>query len=219
MNGPATMSDQTAGTPPVRTRTVSAFDLPAFPPLAAVRDRSQEVAERSARLREDGYAAGYQAGLDAAEEEISRDRDEHRQAARRLGAAAAALEEAARGLANRDEVTLGELEREAVALGIALATELVGRELAATPEPVVDALRRAVALVPDRGDPVVRVHPADEATTREAIDAGILGWSGDVSVVADGGVEPGGCIVDVGPCRVDAQIGSAIERLRAAAGV
>jgi flagellar assembly protein FliH len=216
MNGPATMLPaHDAAAVPDGTPSVSAFDLPAFPPLAAVRDRAQEAAERTTRLREDGYAAGYQAGLDAAAREIERDRAEHRQAAQRLSAAAAALEAAARNLNARDQVSLDELEREAVALGVSLATELVGRELAVTDTPVVDALRRAVALVPDRGVPVVRVHPADDETTREAIAADILGWSGDVSVVADPGVEPGGCVVDVGPCRIDAQIGPAIERLRA----
>ena len=34
--------------------------------------------------------------------------------------------------------------------------------------------------------------------------------------VGDRAVEPGGCIVDVGECRIDAQIGTAIERLRSA---
>ena len=35
-----------------------------------------------------------------------------------------------------------------------------------------------------------------------------------VRVVPDEGVEPGGCVVDAGPCHVDAQIGPALARAR-----
>jgi len=36
-----------------------------------------------------------------------------------------------------------------------------------------------------------------------------------VHVIADPSVEAGGCVVEAGPCRIDAQIGPAIERARA----
>lgn len=200
------------------TRAITTFDAPALPPLAALQDRSAEAAERTARLREDGYAAGFQSGLDAAAATVAHEIAEHRRAAERLGTAAATLEAAARHLLARDSVSLGELADEAMAIGTTLAVELVGRELRATDEPVRDAIRRAITLVPSRGTPVVRVHPADLATAQDAVAADIVQWNGDVDIVADPGVEPGGCVVDVGECRIDAQIGTAIERLRVAAG-
>ena len=82
--------------------------------------------------------------------------------------------------------------------------------------PVLEALGRAVRLRPDRGDSIVRVHPDDLAVATAAVTTEPTGWPGDVQVVGDRSVEPGGCIVDVGECRIDAQIGTAIERLRSA---
>lgn len=195
---------------------VVTFDAPSLPPLAAVRDRADETVERAARLREDGYVGGYEAGWAASQADVERELAEHRRAAERLAGAARALEDAARDLARRDHLELASIEHDVVALATALAVDLVGRELAVTDEPVVDALRRAAALVPDRGTPLVRVHPDDEQTARDAVAADILTWTGDVTVVPDARVEPGGCVVDVGPCRIDAQLGPAIERLRAA---
>lgn len=195
---------------------ISPFEVPSLPPMAALRDRSEEAAERSMRLREDGYVAGYQAGLDAAAQDVAREVAEHRAAAERLSAAAAALEAAARALSARDALALDELTGEAFLIGVELATELVGRELRAMDEPVREAIRRAVTLLPERGAPVVRVHPDDLATATEAAAAELVTWHGDVTVVPDAGVERGGCVVEVGDCRIDAQLAPAIERLRTA---
>lgn len=193
---------------------IAPFEVPSLPPLSAVRDRSEEAAERSMRLREDGYVAGYQAGLDAAARDVEREIAEHRTAAARLSAAAAALESAARDLVARDAITLDELAEEAFGIGVELAVAIVGRELRATDEPVREAIRRALSLLPERGTPVVRVHPDDLATATEAVDAELLVWHGDATILPDHGVEPGGCVVEVGDCRIDAQISPAIDRLR-----
>jgi flagellar assembly protein FliH len=194
---------------------ITAYDAPALPPLAALRDRADEAAECRALMREDGFAAGYQAGLDAAAHHIASELADHRSAAERLQAAAMAFEAAARDLSRQDAVALADVEREAIELAVALAEELVGYELTSVDEPVRDALTRAAALLPDRGTPVIRVHPADEATTVDATASSVLTWGGEVSIVADPSVERGGCVVDVGPCRIDAQLASAIGRMRA----
>ena len=168
------------------------------------------------RLREDGYVAGYQAGLDAAIEDVAREVSEHRAAATRLATAAAALEAAVRDLAARDALALDALTEEAFRVGVELAAELVGRELRVLDEPVREAIHRALTLLPERGTPVVRVHPEDLATATEAIEAELLVWHGDASVVPDHGVERGGCVVEVGDCRIDAQLSPALDRLRTA---
>ena len=49
-------------------------------------------------------------------------------------------------------------------------------------------------------------------------DPGAIEQDQTAEIVADPTVEPGGCIVDVDACSIDAQIGSAIERMRAALG-
>ena len=196
------------------------FEAPALPPLAAFRDRAEEAGERAQQRREagyaDGYAAGYEMGLAQAARDGEAEALEHRRAATRLGQAADALQRAAADLAARDAAALAAIESDVLQLAFGLAEAIVGHELRATDTPVLDALARAARLLPDRGDSVVRVHPDDLAVAAAAVSAEPAGWPGDVQVVGDRNVEPGGCVVDVGECRIDAQVGAAIERLRAA---
>ena len=81
-----------------------------------------------------------------------------------------------------------------------------------SPSLSVDALTRAMALVPRGEDLVVRLHPGD-VTTSEELQALVADAS--VKVVSDPDVEIGGCVVEAGPCRIDAQVGPAMERARA----
>ncbi len=196
------------------------FEAPALPPLAAFRDRAEEAGERAKQRREagyaDGYSEGYQIGLAQAAHDGEAEALEHRRAAARLGQAADALQRAAADLAGRDAVALTAIEADVLNLALGLAEAIVGHELRAIDAPVLEALGRAVRLRPDRGDSIVRVHPDDLAVATAAVTTEPTGWPGDVQVVGDRAVEPGGCIVDVGECRIDAQIGTAIERLRSA---
>lgn len=196
------------------------FEAPALPPLAAFRDRREEATEQVQLRREagysDGYAEGYQTGLAQASRDVEAAAIEHRRAAVRLEQLAGVLQQAAADLASRDALALASIEADVLALARALAEEIVGHELRATDAPVLDALARAARLAPDRGAPVVRVHPGDAAVAEAAVAGDPGRWNGSVQIVADAGVEPGGCVVDVGACRIDAQIGPAIERLRAA---
>lgn len=196
------------------TPRIDSYTVPALPPLAAVRDRAEEARERRMQLREDGFADGFQAGLDAAAAQIDAELAEHRRAAGRLDRLADALGDAVRDLAARDRVALEDIEADVVALAVSLAEAILERELAIVDEPVLEALRRAVRLLPDRGAPLVRVHPDDATTTSAAVAADVLRWPAGVSVVPDRSVEPGGCVVEVGSCRVDAQLATAIERMR-----
>lgn len=202
-----TTRETTPGTP---------FDIPVLPTMATIRDRHDEIAERSARLRDEGYRDGYQNGQDAAARYVDAAVADHRSASERFARASAVLEAAADELRRRDGVGIADLEREAIELAVELAVEIVGRELAVTDEPVLDALQRAARLVPDRGEPTLRVHPDDASAVRDLVAAEPVTWTASARVVADGSIERGGCVVDVGACRIDAQIGTAIERLRAA---
>ena len=75
-------------------------------------------------------------------------------------------------------------------------------------------MRRSAVLLPDRGPVLVRVHPLDLETARTAAP----GWFGEVrsvEIVADATIDRGACALAVGPLRIDAQISSALERMRA----
>lgn len=192
------------------------FEAPALPALIGRREHERESAERSARLRDQGYLDGHAAGWAAAQNDVDAARTDHRRSAERLDSVADALGAAVAELESRDGVALADIHADVVALAARLATEIVGRELRAVDQPVLEALGRVAALRPDRGEVVIRVNPVDLATAEEAVDADLLHWPAGARVVADPTIEPGGCVADVGSCRIDAQLGPAIERMRLA---
>ena len=59
------------------------------------------------------------------------------------------------------------------------------------------------------------VHPDDARVARDVL-ADDHHWQNAVEVVGDLRVEPGGCVLEGGECHIDAQIGPALDRVRAA---
>lgn len=189
-------------------------------------------AEVFAEARTEGYAAGFAAGhaeglaqarseVDAALTAQRAAEAEHTAATRaleaeiaRLANAAETLEAAAADLRSRDTVAVAAVEAAVVDLAVELTELALQRELAA-PESTLEALRRAVPLTPDRGRPVVRVHPDVVAAVREHVNTPdapppLAG----ADVIGDPAIDIHGCVVDVGDCRVDAQLTTAVTRLR-----
>lgn len=193
---------------------------PSLPPVATLPDPNAPVEpapterdEAIVALREEARRAGFAAGRDDGWDAGFRaGRDEARaQAASLLAALAAAADD----LRARDAVALGDVEDVAVGLAFDVVDALVGRELAVAEAPGRDGLARAVGLVPERGTVEVRLHPSQAIAPDELAD---LLPGRDVVLVADASVEETGCVVDVGPCRVDAQIGPALARVREVLG-
>jgi len=223
---PTTMPQPTTTPPPAKapanapvakeSASAQRFEAPALPALIGRREHERESAERSARLRDQGYLDGHAAGWAAAQHDIDAALADHRRSAERLDSVANALGGAVVDLEGRDGVALANIHADVVALAARLATEIVGRELRAVDQPVIEALGRVVALRPDRGEVVIRVNSVDLATAEEAVEADLLHWPDGARVVADPAIEPGGCVADVGSCRIDAQLGPAIERMRLA---
>jgi flagellar assembly protein FliH len=191
MDLPADTSGRTDG-------SVGSPSLPAGAPAT--------MADRIETARAEGYAAGYEAATaDAAGgQEAARAAQLARFSDALIAAAAAAA--AVRAEMVRD------LEAEAVHLAFELAEAIVRRELTLSHCVSVEALRRAIGLVPHGEDVLVRVHPGDVVDPQELV---AMLPEAVVKVVSDPAVEQGGCVVEAGPCRIDAQIGPAIERARA----
>jgi flagellar assembly protein FliH len=152
-----------------------------------------------------------------AEERLRAELDDER--ARRcheLERAATALREAADEVLEARLAACRVVEDEVARLAFELASVIVGRELELAQAPGLDALRRALRLVPDEDRLVVRLHPDDLQAARQAAEQAVAGErvSGSLELVADPDVERGGCVVEAGPCRIDAQVGPAIERVR-----
>jgi flagellar assembly protein FliH len=154
---------------------------------------------------ERGLSEGYRAGLEQAVQEITA----------RLGGALSALTTAAQQLSATEAATLAELDGRVTAFALDVAEEIMGHELAAASDPGRDALVRAIALAPDRGQLTARLNPADLAGLESVED---LAPGREVAIVADPAVAPGGCILDVGACRIDAQLGPALDRVRGVLG-
>lgn len=145
----------------------------------------------------------------------------HRRATTDAAAASQSLAGALDQLHRTDLTRVHDVEQQVLRLALALAEEIVGREIRTDDGLVVAAATRALSLAPDRGPVLLRVNPADVAAVRAALDletaetpAGHL--SSTVQVMADPSIERAGAVAEVGPLRIDAQISSAIARIREA---
>jgi len=167
-------------------------------------------AEGHAEGKAVGYAEGYQQGnAEAAERALQamREREE------RLTSALQALSSAARECSERQAVAIDDIERSIVTAIFDLAETLVGRELSHTRTPGRDALARALAMAKSHGPATARLHPDDIETLGTLTD---IAPGRVIEIVPDPSVEVGGCVLEAGAQRVDAQIGTAIARAKKA---
>ncbi|MGY1685827.1 FliH/SctL family protein [Geodermatophilus sp. SYSU D00867] len=181
-------------------------------------------AEELARLREfaraEGHGAGYAEGLaeagrvvaEAEAEAAARLADAQARWERRMASATAALGAAVAAL-DAAVVPTAEDVRDTIVEGVlTLVEDLLGRELSASTTAGVDAVRRALTLVPADAPAVVRLHPDDLA---EVPPAALAALPRSVTVVGDDAVERAGAVAECGPRRVDAQLSTALARVRA----
>ena len=156
--------------------------------------------------RRTGFEAGYSAGLAAAA--ASAAEGESRRSAE-VARAVTALMEAAVALRLQQSQDLSVIDDELTEAAFSIATAVLDRELAVTESPGADAIARALALAPE-GETVVRLNPTDVAAL------GDIECGRDLTVVPDPAVELGGCLLEVGACRIDAQLSTALDRVRKA---
>ncbi|MGY1772922.1 FliH/SctL family protein [Blastococcus sp. SYSU D00813] len=206
-----------------RTTVRRAADLP-VPNGRGVLRLGDVYAEELARLREharrEGFAAGHAEGVAAAAgamaeaEQAAQARlaDSQARWERRLVSATAALGAAATQLEQAAVPAAEELRDQVLDAVLVLVEDLLGRELATVDSAGVDALRRAMTLLPADAPSVVRLHPDDLA---EVPAEALAALPASVTVVGDLSVERAGAIGECGVQRVDAQLGSALARVRA----
>ncbi|MGY1747459.1 FliH/SctL family protein [Blastococcus sp. SYSU D00695] len=205
-----------------RTTTRRAADVP-VPNGRGVLRLGDVYAEELGRLREqarrEGFAAGHAEGISAAATALAdtelaaqqrlaeaQQRWERRlvSATAAMGAAVTQLEQAAVPLAE-------ELREEVLTSVLVLVEDLLGRELASVDTAGVDALRRAMTLLPTDTPSVVRLHPDDLA---EVPAEALAALPPTVTVVGDLSVERAGAVAESGVQRVDARLGTALARVR-----
>jgi flagellar assembly protein FliH len=181
-------------------------------------------AEELARLREfaraEGHGTGYAEGLAEAGRVVARAEaeaaarlaDVQARWERRMASATAALGAAVTAL-DAAAVPTAEDVRETLLDGVlTLVEDLLGREVAASTTAGLDAIRRALTLLPSDAPAVVRLHPGDLA---EVPPSALAALPPSVTVVGDEDVERAGAIAEGGSRRVDAQLSTALARVRA----
>jgi flagellar assembly protein FliH len=172
-----------------------------FPELAVPRPAEERLAaaeaEREAEL-DAARAAGFEEGLAAGRAEVSA-------AARALANAAAQLDEATASAA-------ADVEPVAVELALRIAEKVLGGELAARPEAVLDVVRGALRRLTEPLPATLLVNPEDAELVRGALADIGTEHGGELSVREERRVDRGGCVVQTRAGELDAQIGAQLER-------
>jgi flagellar assembly protein FliH len=174
---------------------------------------------RGEQARVGGHAAGYAAGLRAAEIETQALRTalerEHAaalsRATGRLADSAALLEAAAAALDARTAPLLHSVNDALAEGAIDIAEAVVASELSGEGASAAAALRRALATVEADAVHTVRLHPADIETLGESALAGDR-----VRFVADPSLQRGDAVSEFADGYLDARVATAFARARSA---
>jgi flagellar assembly protein FliH len=112
-------------------------------------------------------------------------------------------------LARPFEVLDAEVERELLTLAMALARQIVRRELKTDPTQIIGIIREAIAVLPVSAREVrVHLHPEDAAVVREhlAPTESERAWA----IVEDPVMARGGCQITSATSRIDARLESRV---------
>jgi flagellar biosynthesis/type III secretory pathway protein FliH len=173
---------------------------------AASAERAALEAEHQRQLQE-AYAAGVADGEAAGRAAESA----------RLHSALLAAEGAAALLREGDRRWTATLEENVCALAVAVARQVIGRELVGDVAALTDLVRRALSEFPLDQAIVVRVHPADLAALAGAATAGSAGDlvapNRETRWIADANVPAGGCVLEGRERIVDGRVDTALERV------
>lgn len=183
-------------------------DLASLPHLSYLGPDEQRAEEVRARGYEDGRTAGMAQGLF---EGRARGEAEARLACQgQILATLGSLESAAMTARSDDALVAASLADSLVHVALQLAEAIVGYEVSVSNSPGRDAIRRALAMAPDTGPLVARLHPADVAM----LDAAELAEGRDIQVLADMSVPRGGCLLRTSVGMIDALLSTAVDRVR-----
>jgi flagellar assembly protein FliH len=173
-----------------------------FPELAVPRPVEERLAAAEAEHEAElaaARAAGYEEGLAAGRAEVSA-------AAGALAAAAARLDEVS-------DTAAADAEPVAVELALRIAQKVLGGELEARPELVLDVVRGALRRLTEPLPATLLVNPEDAEPVRAAIADLSVEHGGELSVREERRIERGGCVVRTRAGEIDAQITAQLERV------
>ncbi|MBM2617381.1 flagellar assembly protein [Actinoplanes sp. LDG1-06] len=169
----------------------------------------------------EGWAQGQREAAVAAENAHARARATEQAYEQRRATALAqavnALGRAVTELENQLMPTFGELQEVLLAHAFELAEAIIGRSLDDPQGRTADAVRRAMAAVPEAGSLVVSLHPEDfHVLVGEGGDTEFEYEGRRVRLRPDPALRPGDAIAETGMATVDATIAAAVTRAREA---
>lgn len=162
-----------------------------------------EIEEVERQAYEEAYAKGREAGIAAA-------KAEYQQILAQANAQVARLEQIVNALAEPLKDVDEQVETELTHLALAVARQLVRRELRVDPAQVIAIIRETIALLPAAARDVrVHLHPEDAAVVRERLAATTTdrAWT----LVEDPVMTRGGCRVTIEHAHIDARLETRIN--------
>ena len=188
----------------------------------AVRRRAHQMLRAAEREAQDLVAAARAQAAERAQEghregALQGRAEALREARAQLRELAAALALALAGVRTLEERIRAEAAESVTALGLAVAERIVG-EAAADADVTRRAVRAALAVLPEPGQVVIRVHPDHHGALLAHRDE-LLAAPGPEAIsalrlVPDPAVERGGCLVETPGCLVDATVRGQLEEAR-----
>jgi flagellar assembly protein FliH len=158
--------------------------------------RIQEQAFKEAQQQ--GHAQGYRDGLEQAQKEMALKNQEVQARLQRF-------ESLLRALSAPFEQLDEQVEQELFALAVAIARQIIRRELKADPGEIVATVREAVAALPGSArHPHVYLHPDDAAFIRQTFS--LSGEHEHWKLIDDPSLTRGDCRVTTDNSRVDASV-------------
>jgi flagellar assembly protein FliH len=186
----------------VSADSITRWDMPAVSGRSVQGRRAgktvAELEDVEKRAYEEAFAKGREAGLAAARAEMQRPIEEAK-------ARVACLDAVLASLAKPLEDVDAEVEQQLTTLALAIARQLVRRELRLDPAQVIAIIRETVALLPASARDVrVHLHPEDAAVVRErlATPTSERAWT----IVEDPVLSRGGCKVTTDTALIDARL-------------
>ncbi|HEX4882608.1 MAG TPA: FliH/SctL family protein [Casimicrobiaceae bacterium] len=131
-----------------------------------------------------------------------------------------AIQVASEALASAQENAarwVGNAEENLCALALAIARQVIGREIALDKSSLADMVQQALAEFPLDQALTIRVNPGDLQAIQSAFfaagEASPIAQRKDVQWLPDGRVAPGGCLIEGRDRIVDGRVDTALERL------
>lgn len=198
----------------MNAQAVSRWDLPPISgnpvPTRRAGKTVAEIEEVERRAYEEAYARGLEEGRAAGKAEYDKEIERLQAEMARLQEAVDALAQVCDALAEPMKDVDAQVETELTHLALAVARQLVRRELRIDPAQVIAIIRETIGLLPAAAREVrVHLHPDDAAVVRERLAA--TGTERAWSVVEDPVMTRGGCRVTTEHAHIDARLETRIN--------